>query len=259
MDPAPTTPFATLGEDLLILAIDPANGRVRNTDKLPYGLMGSELVRLAAAARIDIADDRIVLRDPAPAGDPQLDQALASIAQSGKPPRPRTWVGHPRRHIRDEYLARLVQAGVLSEKEVSSVLGRRRYTVLATGRLAAARSLLDAIARSAGPVPVSQAAFAGLAHATGLDGALYPGWANRPLRHRLAQIAKGSQTVAAPGSTAVSSAAAATSAAADAAASSAAVTAASAGAVQAATAAAAAAAVAAATAASAASAAASAG
>src|SRR5882724_7566259 len=171
MDPAPTTPFATLGEDLLLLSIDPATGRVHNTDKLPYALMGSELVRLAAAARVDIADNRIVLRDPAPAGDPQLDQALASIAQSRKPPHPRTWVGHPRRHIRDEYLARLIQAGVLSEKEASPVLGRR-YTVLATDRLAAARSLLDAIARSTGPLPVTQAALAGLAHATGLPATL---------------------------------------------------------------------------------------
>jgi Golgi phosphoprotein 3 (GPP34) len=99
MDPAPATPFATLGEDLLLLSIDPAAGRVHNTDKLPYALMGSELVRLAAAARVDTAGDRIVLRNPAPAGDTQLDQALASIAQSRKPPHPRTWVGHPRRHM----------------------------------------------------------------------------------------------------------------------------------------------------------------
>ena len=42
------------GEDLLLLAIRP-NGTVGSAAKIDYGLMGSELVRLAAAGRIDVA------------------------------------------------------------------------------------------------------------------------------------------------------------------------------------------------------------
>jgi Golgi phosphoprotein 3 (GPP34) len=228
--------FATLGEDLVLLSIDPRTGRVTTAEKIPYGLMGSELVRLAATGRVDITGDRIVVRSPAPTGDPELDQALASIAQSRKPPRPRTWVGHPRRHIRDEYLARLVRAGALRE-ETSAILGRRRHAITAPAavRLTAARALLDTIARSDGQVPPTQAAFAGLAHAIGLDARLYPRWADRPLRRRLAQIAKGRHTAPAPAGPAITSATSAAGAAATTNAAARAATAASMAAVQAAT------------------------
>ena len=37
----------SLGEDLMLLSIRPDNGRLGNADKIGFGLMGSELVRLA--------------------------------------------------------------------------------------------------------------------------------------------------------------------------------------------------------------------
>jgi hypothetical protein len=40
----------TLGTDLVLLAIDPGKGRIRLETNLRYGLMGSELIRLAAKA-----------------------------------------------------------------------------------------------------------------------------------------------------------------------------------------------------------------
>lgn len=102
-----------LGEDLLLLAIRP-NGTTGSAAKIDYGLMGSELVRLAAAGRVDIVGDRIIVRSADPTGDPELDSALGSVAAARKPPRPRTWVGHPRKQIRSAYLSRLVFAGALS-------------------------------------------------------------------------------------------------------------------------------------------------
>jgi hypothetical protein len=68
-----------LGEDLLLLAIKP-NGAVGSAAKIDFGLMGSELVRLAAAGRVDIAGDRIIVRSAQPTGDPELDGALGSVA-----------------------------------------------------------------------------------------------------------------------------------------------------------------------------------
>jgi hypothetical protein len=44
----------TLGEDLLLLAVRP-NGKLGATAKLRFGLSGSELVRLVAARRVDVA------------------------------------------------------------------------------------------------------------------------------------------------------------------------------------------------------------
>jgi hypothetical protein len=190
-----TTPEVTpgldgLGEDLLLLAIKP-NGTVGSAARIDYGLMGSELVRLAAAGRV-------IVRSAQPTGDPELDGALGSLAAARKPPRPKHWVGRPRTHIRDAYLSRLVSAGALS-RERGGLFGQQRYRVADTGRAAAARSRLDAIAQSQGPVDVNSAAFGGLAHAVGLDHLLYPGFGARALRKRLAEIASGRWTAPAPG------------------------------------------------------------
>ena len=124
-----------------------------------------------------------------PTGDAELDAALDSLT-SRRPPRPKTWVGHPRRGIRDAYLERLVAAGALGS-EPRGFLGRRRWVVTAPERADRARARLDAIAQSAGPVSLAQAAFGGLAHAVGLDRHLYPRFADRPLRWRLAEVGKG--------------------------------------------------------------------
>ena len=50
------------------------------------------------------------------------------------------------------------------------------------------------IVHAPGPVDTAQAALAGLASASGLAAALYPGAARRPLRKRLEKIAKGELT-----------------------------------------------------------------
>jgi hypothetical protein len=198
-----------LGEDLLLLAIKP-NGTVGSAAKVDYGLMGSELVRLAAAGRVDIVGDRIIVRSAEPTGDPELDGALGSVAGARKPPRPKHWVGRPRKHIRDAYLSRLVSAGALSPGR-GGPFGQRRYRVADEGRAAAARARLDAIARSQGPVDVTSAAVGGLAHAVGLDHLIYPGFGARPLRKRLAEIAAGKWTAPTPAGASVTETAAAVS------------------------------------------------
>jgi hypothetical protein len=188
LHPEPTGVLRTLGEDLLLLSIRPDNGKVATARRIDYGLMGSELVRLAASRRIEVAADRIVILDRAATGDAELDAALLSITGARRPPRAENWVGLPRRGIRNAYLERLTAAGVL-RAEPSAVLGIRRYRILEPERVGRARARLDAIAQSAGPgLDVSQTAFGGLACAIDLDNVLYPGRAGRPLRARLAQI-----------------------------------------------------------------------
>ena len=55
----------TLGEDLVLLAIEPDRGTIAARNRLPYGLRGPELVRLAASGRIGITGNRIVVLDDA--------------------------------------------------------------------------------------------------------------------------------------------------------------------------------------------------
>jgi hypothetical protein len=186
----------TLGEDLVLLSIRPDNGTIATKSRLGYGLRGSELVRLAASGRAGITGDRIVVLDGQPTGDEQLDAALASLAGARRPPRPKTWVGHPGSQIVDTYLARLAATGAIRQERgtVLSFIPVVRWRIADTARAADARTRLDAIARATGPVDTAQAAFAGLASASGLGPVLYPGRANRQVRQRLERIAKGELT-----------------------------------------------------------------
>jgi hypothetical protein len=191
MDPSESgLAFAALGEDLVLLSIRPRDGKLMTWGRIDLGLMGSELVRLAAAGRAGIAGGRIAVLDPAPTGDTELDAALLSLLDARFAPRPEPWVGLPRRGIRDAYAARLVSAGVLRVRP-SRIIGASRYVILGSSRVAAARSRLDAITQSSGPPAGSaQAALGGLACAIGLGGVLYPGRPGRDRRARLAEIAR---------------------------------------------------------------------
>jgi Golgi phosphoprotein 3 (GPP34) len=191
----------SLGEDLLLLSIRPDRGRIGNADKIDFGLMGAELVRLAVLGRAEVAGERIAVVDAAPTGDAELDAALTSLAEAGRPPNATAWVGKPRRGIRGAYLARLAQAGVI-QIEPTRFLGMptgSRLHLIDGARLADARARLDAIALSSGPVDVTQAAYGGLAYATGLASLLYRGRDGRQAGKRLAEVAKGGQSDAALG------------------------------------------------------------
>jgi len=179
----------TLGDDLVLLSLNPGSGRVSTVRKIGYGLMGSELVRLAAGGRVDIEAGRIVVRNALPIGDAELDAALASMVNARRPPRAERWVGRPRPGICNAYLERLAAAG--SIRKESAVLTRWRIT--RPQLVADARARLDSVAVSTAPLDLSQAAFGGLAHAIGLDALLYSGWGNRGIRKRFEQIAKGRQ------------------------------------------------------------------
>src|SRR5690242_21553533 len=198
----------SLGGDLALLSVSLADGRVTTAQKLGFGLMGSELVRLAAAGRLTVTAGRVTVTDPSPCPDPALDAALASLAGSGREVRAKGWVGHPRRHIVETYLERLATAGVLQPERRTrlGIFSVTRWRVIDAGRQAEAKARLDAVALSAGPVSTAQAALAGLAHATGLGTVLYPGRDGRPARARLERIAKGDEVArAVPGAGSASS------------------------------------------------------
>jgi hypothetical protein len=179
----------TLGEDLLLLAIHSQRGLIMAVQRLDSGLAGSELVRLAAAERADIVGNRIVVLDTTPTGDAELDAALASIARSRRPPRPRTWIRRRRHGIRRRYLARLIVAGVIARGR-RRPLERPRWLITDPVRLAEVRGRLDTIACFDGVPDTADAAFGGLVHAIQLDNDLYRGIGGRNQRKRLAQVGR---------------------------------------------------------------------
>ncbi len=211
------TVMETLGEDLLLLAVRP-NGKLGATAKLRFGLSGSELVRLAAARRIDIVRGRIVVLDVAPTGDDLLDTALQDMAGGWRQPTAKSWVARSRRRLVERYLDRLAAAGVIRAegRQVMGLFPGTRWVVVDTARQAQVRARLDAIASGsagAGNLDSEQAAFAGLADAIGLSALIYPGFAGAAARKNLKQAAK-RERPASPAAGAVADAAAASDAAA---------------------------------------------
>src|SRR5215469_855648 len=178
----------TLGEDLLLLAIDPGNGALRHRGRLRFGLMGAELAALAAVGRIGLSDRRIVVTDATglSTGDQDLDAALAALVAARRPPRPSTWVGHSRRKITESYLERLATAGAVQRQKGALVT---RWPIVDGSRWSAARAKVDAVALGSGQFDAAEAALAGLVSAIGLSSQLYPGWGNRAVRRRLREIA----------------------------------------------------------------------
>src|SRR5580700_6057654 len=203
----------TLAEDLLLLAVRP-NGKLGAAPKLRFGLSGSELVRLAAARRVDIVRGRIVVLDAAPTGDDLLDAALQSMTGGRRQPTAKAWVAHSRPGLVDRYLDRLAAAGVVRAegRRVMGLFPGTRWVVVDTARQAQVRARLDAIASGSvapGRLDSEQAAFAGLAGAIGLAALIYPGFSGAAARKNLKKAATRERSDS-PEASAVAGAAAAT-------------------------------------------------
>jgi hypothetical protein len=208
-----------LCDDLLLLAVRP-DGTLALPAKLRFGLSGAELVRLAAARRVDIARGRIVVLDTTPTGDPLLDAALASMGGGRRGPSAKAWVAHLRRGLVEGYLARAAAAGTIRAERGTRLgfIPVTRWLVTDAARTAEARARLEAVAAGTGPVGPEQAALAGLATAVGVTVVVFPGRAGAAARKRLREAAKREPAAAAATSAAAQAAAgSATAAATDAA------------------------------------------
>ena len=197
-----------LGEDLLLIAVDSDHTLVLPV-KLRFGLAGSELVRLAAARRVDIVRGRIVIRNSGPTGDPLLDDALASMSGGWREPTAKAWVKRARPGLVERYLARAESAGTIRahRRKALGFIPVTRWVVIDTARAAQARARLQAAAGD-GILGPDQAALAGLASAIDVTHFVFPGRAGAKARKRLREAA-GRVPAAAEATAAVADAAAA--------------------------------------------------
>jgi hypothetical protein len=182
---AAVSAMETLGNDLVLLSIR-SNGVIGTAAKLPFGLSGSELVRLTALGRVDVEGDLIIIHDEASTGDALLDEALMGIREG--PLSARYWVASERGDVTRRYLETLVRAGTIrtESRKALGFVAVAGWTVLDAERLAEARARLDAIAYGSGSADSGQVALAGLADAIGLPSLVYPGFAGRAARKRVA-------------------------------------------------------------------------
>ncbi|MGS2614060.1 GOLPH3/VPS74 family protein [Micromonospora sp. LZ34] len=186
----------TLAHELALLAYDDKGNLQLNRPALDHGLAGALLLELALAGRVDVVDDRLVVVDPTPLGQRQLDDALTRIGTDEKRRRPKDWVARLARDLPEQVLDGLVTAGVLRRESdrVLWVFPRTRYPSQSGAEPAAetrARQRMTAALATDGPVEPRTAALIGLARAVRLDRHLFRELPKERVTHRLAEIAAG--------------------------------------------------------------------
>ncbi|NJC63553.1 GPP34 family phosphoprotein [Planosporangium flavigriseum] len=184
-----------LAEELLLLAYDDAGSLKISGQSLDYGLAGALLMELTLAGRVDVADKRVAVIDSRPTGDPVIDGALARIGTERR--KPQDWVTRLSKGLRDQYLHRMVDAGVLrrDQHKVLWIFPRTHYPA-ATGAQAApeteTRQRLLAAVNGGGPVDPRTAALCSLVRAVRLEAVAFPGLPKRQVRERLRAISDAS-------------------------------------------------------------------
>lgn len=110
--------MTTIAEEVLLLAYGEQDGKqLIGSTELDAAVGGALLGELAVAGRIDLADNRLVVRDATPLGDEELDAPLARMAAETKARKPDWWVQRLQTgKLRKRLLARLAERGVLDEE-----------------------------------------------------------------------------------------------------------------------------------------------
>ena len=194
----------TFAEDLVILAVGAKPRGGPNNGKLPwrfrYGMGGAVLVTLTLAGRVEVADGHIVVRDPSPLGDPDLDEALAGLAALRAIPAAEWMADMPAGFV-TAYFERLEAAGVLRSETVWLLFIARRkgYRLVDPCYFENLRAALRTAVTGTGPVESSMAALAGLVHAGDIAPLLYPGRENTSVRAKLAELAGRDPATTVPG------------------------------------------------------------
>lgn len=189
-----------MGEDLLLLAIDPRGGRVRAVRRIRSALRATELIELTMAERIKLDGGLITVTDPTPVGVERLDRVLAWLHSDRQNALLEVWLreGPQGFAMIKEYLTVLTDQGALRMRDPEmreAVDGRplfflphARIEVLDENRRTAALARVDKVARGEEGADAGDRALAAIVHACGLDQKLYRGVFRRSARGRLARL-----------------------------------------------------------------------
>jgi hypothetical protein len=188
-------------EELALIGYADDGTPVTDGMHLDNGLGGALLLELALAEKVDVEGDRVVVRDPAPAGHPMLDAALRRIAED-KPRKAKDWVAKFAKGARGQVMAGLVAQGVVREEKgkVLLIFPRTKYPAAHGVEPVAetdARQRMRAAVAGTGPVEPRTAALCALVAATGLDKKVFADLERRQVKARLKEISQGEWAAAA--------------------------------------------------------------
>ncbi|MFC4148405.1 GPP34 family phosphoprotein [Micromonospora mangrovi] len=183
-----------LAEELLLLAYDDETGKATMPRiSLDLGMAAAVLIELALAGRIAYAEGNLAVTDPAPVGEPIIDEVLARVA-ADTPHTPSSWVQRLRHGLRDRILGDLVARGVVRDVEETELgfITVHRYPVVDATVEKDTRDRLAA-ALTSGQLPDERtAALATLVAVLRMEPALgLSGAAADDARRRLEEIASG--------------------------------------------------------------------
>lgn len=194
-----------IAEDLLLLVTDDETGKVTvGSGQVDVALGGANLVELAAMDKVDLTregDDgkagRIVVRDPAPVGDPVLDAALEILTQhQGK--KPSAVISPLSKKLRDALYASLVEKGILraDQGKILGIFPTRRWPAEDAHHEAEVRRLITQTLVQGTTPDVRTAALVSLLHALRSEHMIADpkqnGIAKKELQARAKKIAEGS-------------------------------------------------------------------
>jgi hypothetical protein len=189
-------------EEFALLAYRDDGSKDTDGTSLDNGLGGALLLELALAERVDVVDKKVVVIDPSPTGDAQVDEALARIAADEQGRKPGYWVAKLAKDARGRTLDRLVEAEVLTREEskVLRFFPRTRYPArdgVEPAEESEARQRLLAAVSGQGPVEPRTAALCALVTATSLDRKVFAGLDRKQVKARLKEISAGAWAAAA--------------------------------------------------------------
>jgi hypothetical protein len=186
-----------LAQDFVLLAYSDDGTPETDTMRLDHGAGGALLLELALDERVDVQDKKVVVRDPAPTGDVQVDAALAEVAADTKPRKPDHWVQHFAKSARQQALDALVDRGVLQREKGKVLLIFSKTTYPAPYGVeppaeSATRARLRAAIAGTEPVEPRTAALCALIAATDLQKKVFADLDAKQVKARLKEIGEGS-------------------------------------------------------------------
>ncbi|WP_194912925.1 GOLPH3/VPS74 family protein [Catenulispora rubra] len=181
----------TIGDDLLLLAISPRDGRVQAAEAMGPALRGAEALDLSLAGRVAVAEGRIAVADPRPIGHPLVDRSLATLHAEGGAPRLQAWFSERPTEpaALHQYVTLLADRGVIRIERRGDAGGRvrSRLVLVDLERCAYVRTRVENVSSP------GDRALGSIVHACGLDEELYPGLRGRSARRRLARLTEDEQ------------------------------------------------------------------
>ena len=180
----------TIGDDLLLLAISPRDGRVQAAEAMGPALRGAEALDLSLAGRVAVAEGRIAVADPRPIGHPLVDRSLATLHAEGGAPRLQSWFSERPTEpaALHQYVTLLADRGVIRiERRGDGGRVRSRLVLVDLERCAYVRTRVENVSSP------GDRALGSIVHACGLDEELYPGLRGRSARRRLSRLTEDEQ------------------------------------------------------------------